>query len=132
MTAAQLLDALGGLGVTVAVCDGRPELRSAFGGKLPEAVRAKLAELMPHVRRHRDDLLALCGVDVFDAAAAVRRMNRADAVVAAAGGVGLHPEIQLAAEVVCERYAARDRAGVAEWCEQVERLARLYRKREPQ
>lgn len=126
MTATQLMDRLADLGVKVAVRDGTPRLESSLNVPLTKAVRAELGNLAPDLARHRDEVLSLCGV--FTLPTALRQMEHADDVVDAMGAVGTHPEIHAAAVRVCEAFAAQDRAGVAEWCEQVERLARLNRR----
>ncbi|HYH67807.1 MAG TPA: hypothetical protein VD866_24130, partial [Urbifossiella sp.] len=82
--------------------------------ELGRAVIARKAEVLAH-------LSALDGR--WDATAAVRRMEAADAAVAASGGRGSAPAVRAAVARACEAYRLQDMAGLIHACEGVATLA---------
>ncbi|HYH69594.1 MAG TPA: hypothetical protein VD866_33165, partial [Urbifossiella sp.] len=82
--------------------------------ELGRAVIARKAEVLAH-------LSALDGR--WDATAAVRRMEAADAAVAASGGRGSDAAVQAAVARACEAYRLQDMAGLIRACDEVATLA---------
>ncbi|MBA4187560.1 MAG: hypothetical protein C0467_06030 [Planctomycetaceae bacterium] len=124
MTARELLDELGRLGIRVVAKGGKPHLVPPKGSNLRDAVR----RLEDDIITHRSELLELCGSDVWDQGWAIRRMIATDAAVEAGSVPGTHPDIQSAVEQVLACYAERDRGGLEEWCQVIEKICRERRR----
>lgn len=120
MTARELADACGRLGITIGVEGGKPIPRARW----TEHSRREWQRMLPHIGKVRTAFLAVMGCNLWDKDWCIQRMQDADAVVEHCGAVGLDAEIQSAALEVVACFREHDRAGLDAWCGRVEDRAR--------
>lgn len=103
-------------GLKLTIEDGKLVVRGPRGqADLGRAVVARKAEVLEYLTRQQSS---------WDAVAAVRRMEAADAAVELHGCSGADPAVQAAAGRACEAYQRRDADGLARACDEVVALAK--------